>query len=338
MPATIPQLRIVLCVLLPFACLVTYFRLYDRYRRGKLWWDDFWAFMCTLCAIVFVTVTLLHIGNYGIPQNVQVIVFYGAGWFFYMVIWTARLSILYTIIRLSYGRMRRYLFFLSILFFITCCILCAQVLWTCQFEPGWKDLATPHCDLGLDVAIAQLLTDVLSDIILIIAPMHLVWRVQLQRGLKLRLRAVFAATSMSTAVSLYHAYCVLRFPGIPEFLAATIQLSVTLIVANLSVIVAVLFRLKADTETDNFEPLSVVTIGAVRGRAAKKFGLSTIGQTTTMGDTTRVNVDIVRTNERWNDSTTHHNLEDGIDKFGETTDGPDRVELKVISAPHGFAE
>lgn len=65
--------------------------------------------------------------------------------------------------------------------------------------------------------------DVISDLLLVAAPMRLLWRVQLQRGLKLRLRAVFATTLIGTAVSLYHAYCVLRFSGIPEFLAATLQ-------------------------------------------------------------------------------------------------------------------
>ncbi|KAJ7017550.1 hypothetical protein C8F04DRAFT_1155496 [Mycena alexandri] len=332
MTATIPELQVVLCVLLPSAMVVTYFRLFDRYRRGKLWWDDFWAFVCTLCAIFFITVTLLHIQSPSpLKENVQVIVFYMCGGSFYAVIWTARLSILFTIIRLSYGRMRRLLCRLAMAFFVTCVILIAQVLWTCQVEPGWKDIPAPHCDLGLKIAIAQLISDVLSDVILIAAPMHLVWRVQLQRGLKLRLRAVFAATSTSTAVSLYHAYCVLRFPGLPEFLAATIQLSVTLFVANLSVIVAIMFRLKAENETDNIAPPSVVTIGAVRGR--KKFAATTFGGTTMMGgttmlDTTKVDVHIVHEHDGWNESTPTGIGNGGTNEFDEN-DGPDRLELKA---------
>ncbi|KAJ7018982.1 hypothetical protein C8F04DRAFT_1149227 [Mycena alexandri] len=314
MTATIPELQGDRAMCPPSAMVVTYFRLFDRYRPGKLWWDDFWAFVCTLCAIFFITVTLLHIQSPSpLKENVQVIVFYMCGGSFYAVIWTARLSILFTIIRLSYGRMRRLLCWLAMAFFVTCVIHIAQVLWTCQVERGWKDIPTPHCDLGLKIAIAQLISDVLSDVILIAAPMHLVWRVQLQRGLKLRLRAVFAATSTSTAVSLYHGYCVLRFPGIPEFLAATIQLSVTLFVANLSVIVAILFRLKAENETDNIAPLSVVTIGAVRA---------------TMMDTTKVDVQIVHEHDGWNESTPTGIGNGGTNEFGEN-DGPDRLELKV---------
>ncbi|KAJ7018954.1 hypothetical protein C8F04DRAFT_1324694 [Mycena alexandri] len=339
MPATIEQLRIVLGVVLPFACLVTYFRLYVRYRRGKLWWDDFWVFICTLCAITFVAASLLHVQNPGtLKQNVKVSVYYMCAQFFYAVVWTARISILFTVIRLSFGRMRRLLFWVAIAFFGTWGILFAQVWWVCERQPGWKAMATPQCALGLDVAIAQLITDVLSDLILIAAPMHLLWRVQLQRGLKLRLRAVFATTSIGTAVSLYHAYCVLRFGGIPEFLAATIQvLSVSLLVANLAVIVAVVFRLKTDSETDNIEPLSVVTIGSARARP-KNLGLSTLGaMTTQMDDTTKINVHIVHTNDRWTKSTPTGVDDEGVNKF-VVNDGPDRLELKVLSAQHGFIQ
>ncbi|KAJ7040558.1 hypothetical protein C8F04DRAFT_1032308 [Mycena alexandri] len=338
MPATIEQLRIVFCVVPPFACLVTYFRLYVRFRRGKLWWDDFWVFICTLCAIVFVAASLLHVQNPGtLKQHVKVSIYYMCAQLFYAVVWTARISILFMVIRLSSGRMRRLLFWLAIVFFGTWGILFAQVWWVCERQPGWKAVATPQCALGLDVAIAQVISDVLSDVILIAAPMRLLWGVQLQRGLKLRLRAVFATTSIATAVSLYHAYCVLRIGGITEFLAATIQLSVSLLVANLPVIVAVVFRLKADAETDNTEPLSVVTIGAIRDRP-RNLALSTLGATTTqMGDTTHVNVHIVHTNDKWTESTPTGIDDEGFDKLTENQ-GPDRLELKVLSTQHGFVQ
>ncbi|KAJ7843621.1 hypothetical protein B0H14DRAFT_2585606 [Mycena olivaceomarginata] len=64
--ASLVPLYLLLCVLLPFACLVTHFRLYIRFSRGKLWWDDFWAFMATLCAIVFVAAAMLHVQDPGV--------------------------------------------------------------------------------------------------------------------------------------------------------------------------------------------------------------------------------------------------------------------------------
>jgi len=329
MPATIEQIRIVLCVLLPLACLVTFFRLFERYRRGKLWWDDFWALICTVCAALFIVVTLLHLEDPGkMKRNEKIAVFYLTGTFFYALVWAVRISILFTIVRLSVGRMRRLLGWLGYAFGGTCAILIAQIFWVCEREPGWKDLPTPQCSLGLSVAIAQLISDVLADIILIAAPMYLFWRLQVRQKLKLRLRAVFATTSISTAVSLYHAYCVLQFGGLPEFLAATIQLSVSLFVANLTVITAVILRLKSGTsESDNVDPSS----GGTRSRP-RNFGSSALSAVATQADNTpKVNVHIVQTSDRWNESD-----DEGTRKFGGI-DVPDRLELKVLSPEHGFA-
>ncbi|KAJ7605107.1 hypothetical protein DFH06DRAFT_260841 [Mycena polygramma] len=301
MALTIEKLHILLGVLPPLACLVTYFRLYVRYTRGKLWWDDFWAGVSTMCAIVVVAASILHLQDpASLSQHVKISVYYMLAQSFYAVVWTARISILFTVMRLCFfGVLRRLLFWMAVLFFVTWAVLFAQVWWVCERQPGWKDLPTPQCALGLDVAIAQLITDVISDSILIAAPMRLLWRVQLQRGLKLRLRAVFATTAIATAVSLYHAYCVIRFGGLRELVAAAVQLSTSLLVANLSVIVAVIFRLRPDNESDNTEPVSVATIGAMRG-GAQRHTVSTMGATVTGGP--QINVQLVQTNGGWNDT------------------------------------
>ncbi|KAJ7303461.1 hypothetical protein DFH08DRAFT_986535, partial [Mycena albidolilacea] len=232
-------------VLLPFACLVTYFRLYVRYSRGQLWWDDFWAFMATVCAITFAAAADR---------------FYRTRVQYSLYSRTTRISVMFNVIRLSptlsfFRRLRQLFYLVVVVFFFAWTVLFAQVWWICERQPAWKKQAASQCALGRDVAIALLITDVLSDAVLIAAPITLLWRVKLQRGLKFRTRAVFATTSIGTPVSLYHAYCVFRFGGIPEFLAATLQLSISLLVANLPVIVAVVFRLKSDSETDNVEPI-----------------------------------------------------------------------------------
>ncbi|KAJ7605106.1 hypothetical protein DFH06DRAFT_1348848 [Mycena polygramma] len=315
MAVTIEELRILIGVLPPLACLVTYFRLYVRYSRGKLWWDDFWVMVSTTCAIVLVVASILHLQDPArLSQHVKISIYYMCAQFFSAVVWTARISILFTVMRLCFfGRLRRLLFWVAVLFFVTWAILFAQVLWVCERQPGWKDLPTPQCALGLDVAIAQSITDVISDTILIAAPMRLLWRVQLHRGLKLRLRAVFATTAIGTAVSLYHAYCVMRFGGIPELVAAAVQFSTSLLVANLSVIVAVIFRLRPDNESDNTEPVSVNTIGAMRG-ARQQHPLSTMGATVTGLGGTQINVQLVQTDGGWNDTTSGF---EGADNDGQ---------------------
>ncbi|KAK7008117.1 hypothetical protein R3P38DRAFT_3027438 [Favolaschia claudopus] len=316
MAATIGQLRILLGTLIPFACVVTYIRLYFRFIRGKLWWDDFWAFIST------------YVDGGNIPQHAQVSVYYMCAQFFYAVVWTVRISMMFTVIRLSiFGRVRQTFFLMVAVFFAVWLILFAQVWWVCERQPGWKDKPSPQCALGLDVAIAQLITDVISDLILIVAPIGLIWRVKLQPGMQVRLRTVFAATAIGTAVSLYHAFCVLRYSGIPEFTAATLQLAVSLIVVNLPVLVAVIFRLKSDDSAqDNVEPFSTVIFAGTRTRKTGDI-LTTFGAATmpTQFDT-KINVRIDQsTKSTWTDS----GAEDGSE--GSRTVGSDKLELKSFA-------
>ncbi|KAG7441922.1 uncharacterized protein BT62DRAFT_1079673 [Guyanagaster necrorhizus] len=275
---TIPQVRVTVYVLPTIAIVVTLFRLYIRYTRGKLWWDDAWALVSAMLSVIFSVAVVLHVKDpTSLAQNVKIGVYYMCAQFFYAVNWTARVSILFTIIRLSVGNMRRILTFISFLFLIAWLILFAQVWWVCEKEPGWKNATIPQCMLGENVAIAQITVDVISDAILIVAPIRLLWRVHLESSTKIRLMAVFGTTLITTAVSLYHAYVVFRIGGLPEARAATIQTSVSLLVANLSVVIAFIFRLKSDSETENTAPLSITTFGKRGGRPKEPNLFSTIG-------------------------------------------------------------
>lgn len=198
------------------------------------------------------------------------------------------MTILFTIIRVTaIGSLRRLLVCIAAMFAVTWVILFAQVWWVCETEPGWKDQPSPQCDLGRNVAIAQIITDVLSDAVLIVAPIRLVWRVRLSMAQKIRVIAIFSSTMLSTAVSLNHASWVIRGGGLMEAMAAVIQTAVTLIVANLNVVVAFIFRLGADDKETAPAPLevkSIMTFGKGDPRKKRsKFGgnmLSTTLMTT----------------------------------------------------------
>uniref|UniRef100_A0A8H8CE80 Rhodopsin domain-containing protein n=1 Tax=Psilocybe cubensis TaxID=181762 RepID=A0A8H8CE80_PSICU len=157
------------------------------------------------------------------------------------------MSILLTIIRVSLGRLRTVLVWTGVLFGVTWAILFAQIWWVCEANPNqWKSQIHPQCPLGTQVAVAQVITDVLSDAILILAPIQLVWRINLDYQQKIRVVAIFSTTLATTAISLNHAYFVLKWGGLPELLAAVLQISVSLIVANLSVVIAFLFRITTE--------------------------------------------------------------------------------------------
>lgn len=127
------------------------------------------------------------------------------------------------------------------LFVLIWLILFAQVWWVCEGNPKWKKNFDPQCHLGTDVAVAQListfffsstsppsssqkiLADVICDAILIFSPLFLVWRSKLSRAQRIRLTVLFSTTFIMTAVSLNHAYFILKVGGSAEVFAGVLE-------------------------------------------------------------------------------------------------------------------
>ncbi|EDR02892.1 uncharacterized protein LACBIDRAFT_332106 [Laccaria bicolor S238N-H82] len=159
----------------------------------------------------------------------------------------ARISILFIVIRISNGRMRYILKWIAAIFVLTWVILTAQLLWTCEGKNA--DWGPGHliCVMPLRVAIVQLTTDTLSDVILIVAPLRLVWNTKLSSPQKIRIITIFSSTIAMTIFSLNHAcWLIVDGGGLSEALAAVIQNSVSLIVCNFSVIIAFIFQVAAE--------------------------------------------------------------------------------------------
>jgi hypothetical protein len=66
---------------------------------------------------------------------------------------------MFTIVRLAINvAVRRMLTLVVVVFFIAWMVLFAQVFWTCEAERGWKTQPRPQCNLGRNVAIAQIIS------------------------------------------------------------------------------------------------------------------------------------------------------------------------------------
>jgi hypothetical protein len=68
---------------------------------------------------------------------------------------------------------------------------------------------------------------VISDAILILAPVKLLWRVKLSKPVKVRLITVFASTVATTVASLVYIYDLLNRPGITEEYTAAVHVRVS---------------------------------------------------------------------------------------------------------------
>ena len=59
------SITVMISVLCGVALVVTIFRLYLRFTRSKLWWDDFWAFFAGIITICNIAANFLHTANPG---------------------------------------------------------------------------------------------------------------------------------------------------------------------------------------------------------------------------------------------------------------------------------
>ncbi|KAG1737309.1 hypothetical protein EDB19DRAFT_987491 [Suillus lakei] len=253
---TVAQTQVVNFVLPIVATVVTSFRLYCRARRHLLWIDDAWATCAMLFNITLMVCSALYLRGYEFHAQWQkVALYYTLTQCFYGVVWCSRLSILFTVVRLAYwGTQRRVLVRIGIIFGVVWAILFAQVWWTCESDPSWKKQPRPQCHLGRNVAIAQIVTDVLGDTVLILAPFILIYKATLTTAQRVRVICLFSTSAITTAVSLTHAYYVFTEGQLKEAVSAMFEASVSLIVANLSVVVTFFLRMLADDETISRPP------------------------------------------------------------------------------------
>lgn len=248
------------------AVTVTLFRLYCRARQGRLWIDDLWATFAMLFTLVQLIVNWIYLEAYEkYPQGTRVALFYMLVVLFPTVVWSSRISILLTVVRLTApGTLRKILMRTTMVFVILWAVLSVQVLLTCEDEPGWKTEPRPQCNLGKNVAIAQIITDVFGDSVLILAPFRLIYKVRLTKAQKIRILAIFSTSTITTVVSLVHAYYILSNEGLKEAMAAMVETSVSLIVASLSVVVAFFLRMSAKDDTPSpWQSSPVITIGSL---------------------------------------------------------------------------
>ncbi|KAM6492193.1 hypothetical protein JOM56_011917, partial [Amanita muscaria] len=161
---------------------------------------------------------------------------------FYAVIWTARLSLLFSVIRIDPNKKRRkWLYGIGTLYVVACLLLITQLLWICEHESQWKTMQTPQCHLTLPIGVAQLTTDILADGTLLLAPM-LIFRTLGDRRLSRRLMAIFSTCVITTIVSLVHAAILLSSASLAVVIAGAVEDCISLIVCNIPVIVAAIMR------------------------------------------------------------------------------------------------
>ncbi|EIM90595.1 uncharacterized protein STEHIDRAFT_165171 [Stereum hirsutum FP-91666 SS1] len=223
------------------AICMTAVRLYIR--RGRYWWDDAWTFFSLLCLLIQIVSVFMHVENPdSLPHTSLIAAYYLMASTFYVTIWTARLSILFSIIRIDPDpHVRRRLTFVAGLFFGAILFFLAQLLWVCEPQKGWKEERSPQCALNKEVAICQVVSDVLSDLLLITLPLRLIHGIK-SSSLRRRLYIIFSTSIITTIVSLVHAAYIITDGGIKVVIAALVEDCMSLSVANVPVVATAILR------------------------------------------------------------------------------------------------
>ncbi|KAL1694346.1 hypothetical protein GGG16DRAFT_47561 [Schizophyllum commune] len=229
--------------LITTALAVTLFRLGIRVHDKRWGWDDFWAAVSIVTSSFVLTGACISLTPKAwMSRDVLIMGYYFAATGFYCTVWSCRLSILCTIMRIIPNWWIKYFRIMGVAFAGMWLFLFVQALVHCEGDPSWKE-TTGQCSLGRPVAEAQLVTDIVSDLSLSLAPVSMLWQANLPKGQRVRLITVFASCILTTLVSLAHAYCIWVNRGLDEFFAAMFETSVSMMVASLSVLVGFFTRL-----------------------------------------------------------------------------------------------
>lgn len=215
-----------------------------RLRWSRYWWDDAWAFFSLLCLLVQIAGVFMHVDK---PSELsrlnRIAAYYLIATTFYAVIWSARLSILFSIIRIDPDPViRRRLGWLAGAFIAAIALFFTQLFWVCEtMHNGWKNKVSPQCPLPKQVAICQLVSDVLADLALILLPLRLIRGIK-EKRLRWRLIFIFSTAIVTTVVSLVHAAYIITRGGIPVIISALVEDCMSLTVANVPVVVIASIR------------------------------------------------------------------------------------------------
>ncbi|KAI0777246.1 hypothetical protein BD413DRAFT_467318 [Trametes elegans] len=242
-------IRLLATILPAFAVFLTLLRIYYRWSRRHLGYDDAWAAFAVLCAFFMTAGAWTRsdtpaTGPFHHSPYVRMIGYYMLNVSFTCVLWASRMSILCSIIRLIpyLMAMRVHAIVCAFVFGMMWIALIIQKIVVCETKPEWKHSPGVQCVLGHAVGGLELGTDFLADIILVLLPTRLLWRIRLSATKRALLMGIFSASMFTTIVSVVHGVYVFSSNRNAEGILAHIEASTALMVCNLAVLVPWMMR------------------------------------------------------------------------------------------------
>lgn len=254
---TVSVCLIIVTVFNVFAIFLTAFRLGFRFYIRRLWWDDFWAALTSCCALVCIVATwtlssplddpYIPTSTLGLaPQSrtTHIISWWLAVLSYTCAVWFARLSIISSFIRIvPPSHSHTAALAAASLFVVMWLFMMLAKVTPCAMEKSWYYLPFIQCPIPEWVAISEVITDSLADIILVCLPLRLLWRLRVPSDQRAMILAVFSSSILTSIVSVIHTAYTIP-PSFIGGITANIEAAVNLVVCNLLVIVTFIYRVR----------------------------------------------------------------------------------------------
>ncbi|KAG1877689.1 hypothetical protein DFJ58DRAFT_712386 [Suillus subalutaceus] len=225
--------------------VLTSWRLWYKIVQQCWWWEDVWAAIA-LAAIITSEVSVWIFSETPMgskPWNGSIIAYWLLMINFTIGLWSSRLSMICSIVRLSSPtRIRTIARWAAAAFGATTIVLLVHKCWFCARYHDWEEIAPLSCSLASSVAITQVIADFLSDMTLVVLPAQILHRVKLPRNQKILILSVFSGSLITTLLSIVHAVFFVQADPILKILTAQLEMAFSVIICNLLPIITCLYK------------------------------------------------------------------------------------------------
>ncbi|TFK39724.1 hypothetical protein BDQ12DRAFT_773769 [Crucibulum laeve] len=228
----------------------TLYRLYDRKRLHRLWWDDYAA----LVASFFDCVVFVTMWSRVAEEHIAVSVLIPLRWIqmlsLTMAIWCPRISLALSISRPVL--MTRLTVALPFLFAFFAVVGLLQQSIVCGKNTAWYHAPPFVCQVSRSGSFIALACDIIADLALIIIPLRMFWGVSLPCLQHRLILCGFAASCFTVIVSIICVIFVLGKLHLGET-QGLIGGAVSLIACNFLIIITSFYRMGRDTGSSTTE-------------------------------------------------------------------------------------
>jgi len=231
LPAQFTAFQVLCSTIPPLVALVTILRLWIKQPR-RWWYDDLFVTL-GVCAMITQQGVLWERSMYESPT---LPIFYTVVSLSQTQVWLARFSLLCSVVRIApTPKTKLFTQMIFGLFLVMYIIVLAQLVWVCQTHLRYV-AGVPTCVFTTQIPAYQFTAAMVADGFLCVLPIRTIMQLKGDRSARRRLIFIFAASLLTTTVSLTQAILNLKNIGFGVLIAAEMECWVSLLVCNFGVV------------------------------------------------------------------------------------------------------